>query len=91
MIFRMYDSDSYVLAKAIAATFRRRRTPVPRDIPTGLSDAFARDPVARRRWPEFLRRLRIEDAPEDLGEVVKTIWARVELAILKAHSLARGE
>lgn len=32
--------------------------------PTGLYDVFARDPIAQRHWPEFLRRLRIEGAPE---------------------------
>ena len=89
-IFRKYDPDSYVLAKAIAATFRRRRTAVPEGAPTGLSDAFARDPIAQRRWPEFLSRLRIDDAPEDLGEVVQAIWARVELAMLKANALTHG-
>lgn len=91
VIFRMYDPDGYVLAKAIAATFRRRQTPVPRDVPTGLSDEFALDPIAQRRWPEFLRRLRIKDVPEDLDEVVKTIWALAEPAMLKAHSSSRGE
>ncbi len=90
VIFRMYDPDSYVLAKAIAATFRRRQTSVPEHAPTGLSNEFARDPIAQRRWPEFVRRLRIEDAPENLGEVVKTIWARVELAMIKANALALG-
>jgi predicted nucleotidyltransferase component of viral defense system len=90
VIFRMYDPDSYVLAKAIAATFTRRGTVVPEGAPTGLSDAFARDPIAQRRWTEFLRRLRIEDAPEDLGEVVKIIWARVELSMIKANALTLG-
>ncbi len=91
VIFRKCDPDSYVLAKAIAATFARRATVVPVEAPTGLSDAFARDPIARRRWPEFLSRLRIEDAPEDLAEVVKMIWERVELALVKANALTLGK
>lgn len=90
VILRKYDPDSYGLAKAIAATFQRRKTRVPDHAPTGLSDEFARDPIAQRRWPEFLRRLQIKDAPADLGEVVKTIWARVELAMLKANALTLG-
>ena len=88
VIFRMCDPDSHLLAEAIAATFRRRQTLVPGDVPTGLSDAFARDPIAQRRWPELLRRLRIKDAPENLGEVVRIIWARVELAMVKARYLS---
>lgn len=91
VVFRLYDPDSRTLAKAIAATFRRRGTAVPEGVPMGLSEEFSRDPIAHRRWPEFLRRLRIEDAPEDLGDVVKTIWARVESAMLKVRSLTRGK
>lgn len=91
VILQKYDLDSYALAKAIAATFQRRKTLVPDRAPTGLSDEFAHDSIAQRRWPEFLRRLRIEDAPEDLGEVVKTIWTRVELAMIKANALTLGQ
>ncbi|MBU0716674.1 MAG: nucleotidyl transferase AbiEii/AbiGii toxin family protein [Planctomycetes bacterium] len=91
VILRRYDPDSYVLAEAIAATFRRRRTRVPEGAPTGLSDEFARDPLAQRRWPELLQRLQIKDAPEDLGGVVKVIWKRVELAMIKANALTLGQ
>lgn len=91
VILRMKDPDSYALAKAIAATFQQRKTRVPDREPTGLSDEFARDTTAQLRWPEFLRRLRIEDAPEDLAKVVKTIWTRVDLAVIKANALTRGK
>lgn len=49
VILQKYDLDSYELAKAIAATFRRRGTVVPERAPIGLSDEFANDPVAQRR------------------------------------------
>jgi len=84
-IFRIYDLDTRVLAQAIAATFRRRRTSIPEGRPTGLSAEFVRDSVAMRRWAEFLRRLRIEDAPIELREVVETIWARLETAAAEAR------
>lgn len=90
VISRKYDLDSYELAKAIAATFRRRGTVVPERAPIGLSDEFASDPIAQRRWPDFLRRLRIADAPQSLDEVVKTIWMRVELATVRAGTLTPG-
>lgn len=90
VILRMRDLDSYALAKAIAATFQRRKTHVPDRAPVGLSDEFARDSTAQRRWPEFLNRLQIKDAPQDLDEVVKTIWTRVELAMIKANALTLG-
>jgi len=89
-------ADRFVLKGAMlfrvwAAAFRRRSTVVPEHAPTGLSDEFAGDPIAQRRWTEFLHRLRIQDAPEDLGEVVKTVWARVELPTIKADALTLGK
>jgi hypothetical protein len=41
-------------------------------------------------WPEFLRRLCVKDAPENLDEVVKAIWTCVELAMIKANTLTLG-
>jgi len=57
-----------VLAEAIRATFARRRTALPTEVPVGLSDAFAADPAKRNQWQGFVRRNRL-DAPS-LGEVV---------------------
>ncbi len=54
--------DTADLARAIAATFERRGTPLPEGIPLGLSPAFATDPDKRRQWDAFLNRNRL-DAP----------------------------
>jgi hypothetical protein len=75
--FRIHAVEDAVLAQAIGATFQRRQTAVPREIPTGLSDEFGNDPIARGRWPEFLRRLRIDDAPAEFIEAVRTVRAKV--------------
>lgn len=83
-LFRLDRPDDAVLAEAIAATFERRRTALPGGVPVGLSNAYGRDPVARRRWSEFLRRLRIEDAPDDVGEVVRTVREQVQPALEQA-------
>lgn len=45
-----------VLAKAIAATFARRKTALPEGLPLGLSDEFARDSLKQRQWLAFMRR-----------------------------------
>lgn len=86
-IFRLYDLDDALLSDAVAATFRRRRTPIPQVVPPGLSDAFAKDPVAQRRWSEFLSRLRIDDAPGDLDTVVRSLWTRVGDVLAAARTL----
>lgn len=42
--------DVDVLGHAIAATFARRATVVPRSLPAGLSDQFANDPSRQALW-----------------------------------------
>jgi hypothetical protein len=50
--------DGAVLAQAIDATFRRRKTPLPAEAPVGLSRAFGSDTVKQTQWRAFVRRLR---------------------------------
>ena len=63
--------DDRLLADAIAATFERRGTALPQDLPVGLSDEFARDAAKRTQWAAFLSRNRLE-AP-GLDEVVAEV------------------
>jgi predicted nucleotidyltransferase component of viral defense system len=53
---RNFDFDGALLAKAIAATFERRRTQVPSDEPLALTGTFARDSVKQTQWSAFLRK-----------------------------------
>lgn len=46
--------EPQLLSKAIHATFRRRGTTLPAEVPTGLSDRFAED--KRVMWNAFLRK-----------------------------------
>jgi predicted nucleotidyltransferase component of viral defense system len=59
------------LGDAIAATFQRRGTDVPVEVPLGLSDEFARDAAKRAQWKAFLGKNRLE-APT-LDEVVEEV------------------
>jgi predicted nucleotidyltransferase component of viral defense system len=70
--------DADTLARAIAATFARRGTPLPRALPTGLSKEFALDEARQRQWTAFLSRHRLEAPPlpgvvAELGELVDTL------------------
>jgi predicted nucleotidyltransferase component of viral defense system len=87
VILRSYDLDDQVLARAVAATFKRRRTELPSRLPVGLSDEFGNDAAAQRLWREFLRRLRIEDAPADLQETVTRLRERLWPVIQQAGKL----
>lgn len=57
------DFDGRVLARAVAATFDRRRTPIPEDIPIGLSDEFINDEQKIKQWQAFLRKNSIDAMP----------------------------
>ncbi|MBI5438458.1 MAG: nucleotidyl transferase AbiEii/AbiGii toxin family protein [Nitrosomonadales bacterium] len=74
--------DARLLGDAIAATFQRRGTVVPVDVPLGLSDEFARDAVKRAQWKAFLGKSRL-DAPileEVIGEVRRFVTEPLKLA-----------
>ena len=67
------DIDRSRLAKAVSATFDRRRTAIPDAVPDGLSPAFAEDAVKRQQWETFKRDLGIDPGP--LGGVVGALDA----------------
>jgi predicted nucleotidyltransferase component of viral defense system len=69
------------LARAIAATFNRRGTPLPEAMPLGLSAEFARDSGKRQQWNAFLNRNRLEApaldaAIEEIARFLKRPLAR---------------
>lgn len=59
------------LASAIAATFERRRTAIPADIPDAPTQGFASDPTKQQQWSAFVRSL--EDNVPPLTEIVAEI------------------
>lgn len=54
------------LARAIAATFKRRDTEIPEGIPDALSDAFAQDEQKRKQWEAFVSGILGEPVPLDV-------------------------
>lgn len=71
------------LAQAITATFARRATPLPAELPIGLTAAFALDKTKRLQWRAFLDRSRLE-APA-LEETVAEIAAVVSRVLGEAR------
>jgi predicted nucleotidyltransferase component of viral defense system len=69
--------DKAALATAIRATFHRRGTQLPKDLPFGLSDEFALDAAKQAQWQAFLRKNRLH-AP-DLVAVVAEIGAFIKV------------
>ena len=84
VIFRAFPYDDGTLAHAIAGTFARRGTPLPRTVPPGLSDDFGSDPAANRLWREFLKRMQLVNEPTDFAEVIRTVRERLWPTIMAA-------
>jgi len=74
LLSRQFDFDGKTLATAIAKTFGRRRTAVPAE-PVALTDVFAADTGKQTQWRGFLRRNRLQHAPDNLADVVTAIAA----------------
>lgn len=65
--------EGALLAQAIQATFRRRRTPLPELTPLALTPAFHSAPVKKTQWRAYLRKGRIQGNMPDLDEVAAHI------------------
>jgi hypothetical protein len=73
VVLEKEDLDESTLKRAIAATFERRQTPVPRVIPVGLTGEFAEDASKQLQWTAFLRKNEL--APLELVNVIGKLRA----------------
>ena len=90
MIAQTFAFEGDGLAEAIRRTFERRRTPLPEQVPVGLSDSFALE--REIQWRAFLARDRLEVAPASLAQVINDLRAFLEpvLARLEVASWPSG-
>ncbi len=73
ILSRSFDFGDDRLARAIAATFERRETPIPADLPDALTGAFAKDQRKQRQWRAFVEG--VAHNPGDLTDVIAEIAA----------------
>lgn len=91
LLARTRRFDGAVLSQAIHATFTRRQTSLPIDVPTGLTDRFAEDRIKQTQWNAFLRKGRIAVDGVTLGQVVELLrgfFMPPTLAAAKGESFA---
>lgn len=60
ILSRSHVFDTERLSRAIAATFERRGTAIPEDLPDALTTAFSTDATKQRQWEAFARDLSAE-------------------------------
>ncbi|MDX0973636.1 nucleotidyl transferase AbiEii/AbiGii toxin family protein [Sinorhizobium medicae] len=84
ILSRSFDFDDDRLARAIAATFERRETPIPEDLPDALTVAFAKDEQKQRQWRAFVEG--VAHNPGDLTNVIAEI-----ASFLMPHAIAAAK
>jgi len=67
---RKKEFNGQVLRQAIEATFKQRRTPLPADVPVGLTAGFGKDKTKQTQWSAFLRKSRLETGATGFEEVI---------------------
>lgn len=76
------DFEGALLARAVTATFERRRTAIPQGVPIGLSDEFFTDSQKEKQWQGFLRKnalalLSLEKVVSELREFLIPVLATI--------------
>jgi len=71
VLAQSYDFDGDAMARALTATFARRKTEIPAERPDALTHDFANDPTKIQQWEAFVDLL--ETAPGPLEKVVREL------------------
>jgi predicted nucleotidyltransferase component of viral defense system len=73
MMSRELQFNGPALARAIQATFQRRRTELPHTAPTAFTEEFAGNPDKGIQWTAFLSRNRLDASGSSLAQVIREI------------------
>lgn len=77
-----FDDDR--LARAIGATFERRGTEIPAELPDALTSAFAEDEHKQRQWNVFLENVALH--PGSLAGVIVAV-----AGFIMSHAIAAAK
>lgn len=68
-----FPFDGVELAEAIRRTFDRRKTPIPDEVPVGLTDEYWRQAGRDAQLRAFARRSRMDATSQMVGEIAPTL------------------
>lgn len=85
-----FEFDGAVLAPAVRATFDRRDTVVPSELPVALTQVFADDRGKQAQWTAFINRARLGSSPVDLADVVVQLRRFLEPVLIAAKEPAKA-
>jgi predicted nucleotidyltransferase component of viral defense system len=83
VLLRDEATDDAEIRRAVEATFARRQTAMPGNLPIGLSNEFAQDRAKQVQWRAFLNRNKLDSV--DLGNVVRFVRERARQLGLPAN------
>jgi predicted nucleotidyltransferase component of viral defense system len=84
LLSRTYQFEGDALSRAITATFARRKTPVPVDLPYGLTRAFVNDHAKQQQWTSFAESIGPKLPP--LAEIIDDLAAFLMPRAVQAKS-----
>lgn len=87
ILSRCFTFDDNRLPRAIAATFARRETAIPQDLPDALTSPFAEDAQKQRQWRAFVKD--VAHDPGDLGNVIRDLATFLMPQAVSAASLGK--
>ena len=82
MIAHTFAFEGNNLAEAIRRTFEQRRTPLPEQVPVGLSDRFVLE--RETQWRAFLARDRLEVTPASFAQVIDDLSTFLQPMLTRA-------
>jgi len=75
MLAQRSSFDGEVLRQSLQATFNRRQTPLPADVPLALTPLFAEDRVKQTQWAAFIHKSRLQAPGLTLASLVPLLAA----------------
>jgi predicted nucleotidyltransferase component of viral defense system len=88
VLVRAYKFEGDALARAIKATFERRKTEIPTARPDALTPAFTEDEGKKDQWAAFTKQVAVDPGP--LTEVADTLAEFLLPQAEKARALKSG-
>ena len=89
LLSQSFPFDDDRLARAIAATFERRETEIPADLPDALTPAFAEDEQKQRQWNAFLENVALR--PGSLADVITSVARFIMPHAIGAAKIGRSD
>jgi hypothetical protein len=86
-----FSFNGGVVSKAIENTFRQRKTPLPRQLPSGLHESFVENPLKQTQWRAFIRKNEFSKIETDFGKTISLVRALVMPPLESLSTSARFE